>query len=200
MQRPQFALLHALRKRAIVQWVIAYLAVAWLLLQLLSILADQFNWPLALQRGFTVPLAVGVLAAIVIGWYHGEEGRQRIGAVELIMLAAIGLIAGAALQVVRRNSYAAADALVEPAGMPRASAAPARTSIAVLPFVNHSGDRDTDYFSDGITEQLIDALANSPDLHVASRTSSFAFKGDRANVVEIGRRLQVANVLEGSVR
>jgi serine/threonine-protein kinase len=73
-------------------------------------------------------------------------------------------------------------------------------SIAVLPFVNMSGDRENDYFSDGITEELIHALANVEGIRVSSRTSAFAFKGKDVGVRKIGEELNVATVLEGSVR
>jgi serine/threonine-protein kinase len=77
---------------------------------------------------------------------------------------------------------------------------PAAKSIAVLPFTNMSADTDNEYFSDGITEEIINALAQMPDLHVASRTSSFAFKNKTQDIAEVGARLRVAKILEGSVR
>ena len=73
-------------------------------------------------------------------------------------------------------------------------------SIAVLPFVNMSPDRDQEYFSDGISEELLNLLARIPDLRVAARTSSFSFKGQEVDIPEIAKRLHVAYVLEGSVR
>jgi TolB-like protein/Flp pilus assembly protein TadD len=73
-------------------------------------------------------------------------------------------------------------------------------SIAVLPFVNMSGDAENEYFSDGLAEELLNALARNPALRVAARTSSFSFKGKDTEIAEIGRRLNVATVLEGSVR
>jgi len=76
----------------------------------------------------------------------------------------------------------------------------AEASIAVLPFVNMSGDKENEYFSDGMTEELIDRLANLHGMRVAARTSSFAFRGKDVNVSEIGRQLHVHNVVEGSVR
>lgn len=78
---------------------------------------------------------------------------------------------------------------------------PARTqSIAVLPFMNLSGDAGQDYFSDGISEELLNLLAQVPNLKVAARTSSFSFKGKEVAIPEIGHRLNVNHVLEGSVR
>lgn len=75
-----------------------------------------------------------------------------------------------------------------------------RPSIAVLPFVNMSADKDQEYFSDGLAEELLDTLAKIPELRVAARTSSFQFKGKSAKLADIGRELNVATILEGSVR
>ena len=84
-------------------------------------------------------------------------------------------------------------------GEPGPAAVPDR-SIAVLPFTNQSSDPETEYFSDGIAEEIINALAQLPGLHVAARTSSFAFKGKGMDIAEIGAKLKVATVLDGSVR
>ena len=75
-----------------------------------------------------------------------------------------------------------------------------KKSIAVLPFVNMSGDEENEYFSDGLTEELLNLLAKVEDLRVSSRTSSFAFKGKNANLPSVARELKVAHILEGSVR
>jgi len=75
-----------------------------------------------------------------------------------------------------------------------------RKSIVVLPFVNMSDDPDSEYFSDGMTEEIINALAQLEDLRVVARTSSFAFKGSSPNLSDVGAKLRVATVLEGSVR
>jgi eukaryotic-like serine/threonine-protein kinase len=79
-------------------------------------------------------------------------------------------------------------------------AAPAATSIAVLPFTNMSRDEDMEFFSDGVTEELINTIAHLKGVHVAARTSSFAFKGKSVGIAEVGRALNVVTVLEGSVR
>ena len=81
-----------------------------------------------------------------------------------------------------------------------ASAAPNDKSIAVLPFVNMSSDKEQEYFSDGLSEELLNLLAQVPQLRVIARTSSFSFKGKQVDITEIARRLNVAHVLEGSVR
>jgi TolB-like protein len=90
---------------------------------------------------------------------------------------------------------------VSAAAPPAAAAfAPPAHSIAVLPFVNISGDKDQEYFSDGLTEELLNSLARINELQVAGRTSSFYFKGEHADLSTIARKLNVAAVLEGSVR
>jgi TolB-like protein len=103
----------------------------------------------------------------------------------------------------KRTWPLSADSAAEPLGRPTDGpldrpASP--RSIAVLPFANMSDDPDNEYFSDGVTEEIINALAKVVGLHVAARTSSFSFKGKHQDVTEIGRQLRVATVLEGSVR
>lgn len=85
-------------------------------------------------------------------------------------------------------------------GRPPVSVSPGKPSIAVLPFVNMSTDPENEYFSDGLAEDLISALTKITDLHVVARTSSFAFKGEKVDIREIGQKLNVDNLLEGSVR
>jgi TolB-like protein/Flp pilus assembly protein TadD len=84
--------------------------------------------------------------------------------------------------------------------LPGISATEHRKSIAVLPFVDMSPDQDQEYFSDGMTEEIINALTQLQDLRVAARTSCFAFKGETLDIAEVGAKLKVATVLEGSVR
>ena len=115
---------------------------------------------------------------------------------------ALLLLTGAAVVGLVRSqrgadSGAGAD---QPASEPTAARGTKIASIAVLPFVNMSGDKDNEYFSDGMAEELLNALAKNPSLRVAARTSSFSFKGKEVDIAEIGRRLNVASIVEGSVR
>jgi TolB-like protein/DNA-binding winged helix-turn-helix (wHTH) protein len=109
---------------------------------------------------------------------------------------AIGLAIGIGAWAVLRTKPEVA--IVASTGT-HAQTAPAH-SVAVLPFVNMSGDPTQDYFSDGLSEELLNSLSSIPDLHVAARTSSFTFKGKDAKVAEIGHELNVGAVLEGGVR
>jgi len=127
----------------------------------------------------------------------------------VVAVIAVVAVAAAALVLFRANrswlSKPGAAALADSAA-PSASAgsaeafAPPPHSIAVLPFVNMSGDPKQDYFSDGLSEELLNSLSTVRDLQVAARTSSFSFKGKDANVADIARKLNVGDVLEGSVR
>ena len=78
--------------------------------------------------------------------------------------------------------------------------APDQKSVAVLPFVNLSDDKGSEYFSDGVSEELLTVLQKIPGLHVAARTSAFSFKGKNATAQEIGQKLGVAHLVDGSVR
>jgi TolB-like protein len=125
----------------------------------------------------------------------------------LLIGAAFVLLALAVLAWVRLRSPAVtpAPALASsPANLSPTAAATSVTipekSIAVLPFVDMSEKKDQEYFSDGLSEELLDLLAQVPDLRVAARTSSFFFKGKAEDVAAIGQKLRVAHVLEGSVR
>ena len=184
--------LQHLKERKLVQWALAYVAGAFALLQAFDIVGQQFGWPETVRRGITIALAVGFLITLVLAWYHGERGAQRMSGTELLLVALLLGIGGTLLWRFAPVSsapetHAAASSLGE-------------NSTAVLPFVNMSGDKGNEYFSDGMTETLLDRLAQVPQLKVAARTSSFSFKGKAEDVRQIGMALGVATVVEGSVQ
>ncbi len=183
-----------LRERKIVQWALAYLAGAWLALQVMEVLGDILTLPLSFQRGALVVLGFGFLIALVLAWYHGEQGRQRASGPELLLVAGVLVAAGATLGLVRGSGRA------EPETPPPASPAPDARTVAILPFADLSPQGDQEYLGDGIAEELMSTVAQIPELRVTARTSSFAFKGSDLDVREIGARLGVARVVEGSVR
>jgi len=115
-------------------------------------------------------------------------------------IAGLAIIAGTIIFVQHLSLRPPTPSASIPAAQPPALPLPDKPSIAVLPFTNMSGDRDQEYFSDGITDDLITALSRLLDLLVIARTSTFTYKGKAAKVQDIGRELGVAYVLEGSVR
>ncbi|HJR11983.1 MAG TPA: hypothetical protein VJ823_11310 [Rhodanobacteraceae bacterium] len=207
-----------LRRRKLVQWALAYIAAAFALIQVIDVVASRFDWPAQLERIVILGLAVGFVVTLVIAWYHGEKGRQRVSGAELLLIALVLAIGGALVWqfgrvastrspvAAQRNPGTAAPDSAAAAAPPGQNIGPAPAipipakSVAVLPFVNMSGDPKNDYFSDGITEEILDALAQIPNLKVAARTSAFAFKGRAEDLRKVGEVLDVATVLEGSVQ
>lgn len=112
------------------------------------------------------------------------------------------IVAGALIIAYLETRQPGIGGTIEIPGTPTVSKAPlpGAKSIAVLPFVNLSSDLDQEYFSDGLSEELLNVLSRIPALRVVARTSSFQFKGENRDVVDIGQQLNVAHVLEGSVR
>lgn len=197
-------LVRRLRERKFVQWVLVYLAGAWVLLQFGDFLADTFEWPAVAMQVALVVAAFGFLAVLVIAWYHGEQGHQRMTTTEALLLIVIASLASfATWQVAVR---APADESAQPQGeistafTPVGNADADPRSIAVLPFVNIGGSEEDEYFSDGVTEDIIAQLAQNDNLRVISRTSVMQYKNTEKTIRQIGQELGVAVVLEGSVR
>jgi TolB-like protein/Flp pilus assembly protein TadD len=213
-------LFEQLKRRKIVQWALAYLAGAWVTLQLVAILAGQFGWPEFAQRGITIVLLTGFFITLVVAWYHGEQGRQRVSGPELLMVAALLVLAGAATVLVRGETGGGQDPPRE--GVERGATGPAGTkpgdagaaaateasdllpvserSIAVLPLDNLSPAGEHDYFAGAMTEEITTALSKVPDLRVTSRNSAAKFAAASMSVREFAHELGVAHVLEGSVQ
>ena len=198
-------LFECLRQRKVVQWTLAYAAFAFALLQGLDIIAQQFGWPDGVRRGITILLLVGFFITLVLAWYHGERGAQRVTGTELLILALLLAIGGGVLWRVAPASRDAMSANATNTASAKTEAATApvaidEKSIAVLPLANTSDDPSNEYFSDGLSEELISVLAKIPDLKTIGRSSSFHFKNSRDDSRTIGERLGVMNLLEGSVR
>jgi len=193
-----------LSRRKVVQWGLAYAAAAWALLQVIGFAADAFHWPDAVKQLSMLAMAIGLPIAITLAWYHGDRGEQSVTRIELAVLTLLLFLGGGLLWLYKNRAVPPPVAVkAVPARAVEAAtvaAADARPSIAVLPFQNMSPDKDQDYFSDGLSEQVLDLLAQVPQLRVIARTSSFSFKGKEADAATITRTLGVSHLLEGSVR
>ena len=200
-------LIARLKQRKLVQWVLAYLAAAWVSLQVLSLAADSYDWPHDVMRIAFAVIALGFVLALVLAWYHGERGAQRVAGTELLILAFLLAIGGGLLWRFERaapssgnpDSIAGATSSGLPVATAQAVPIPAK-SIAVLPLVNDSGDKDQQYFSDGLSEDFINALSQFAGLKVIGRNSAFQFRDTKDDAQTIGAKLGVAHLLEGSVR
>ncbi len=192
--------LQRLKQRKLVQWTVAYVAAAFALLQGIDIVAQRFGWPEQTMRLVIIALSVGLFVTLVLAWYHGERGAQRVTGTELLILSLLLAIGGGLLW----RFVSIAGGPTEQSGAARASAESQSEvnakSVAVLAFANLSDDKGSEYFSDGISEELLTVLQKIPGLHVAARTSAFSFKGKNATAQEIGQKLGVAHLVEGSVR
>lgn len=174
-------------------------AAAWLLLQVLSLLSGTYGWPGGVMRIAVGTSLVGFAVVFVVAWFHGERGAQKVSGTEVALLGAVIGIGTALLWVT--EAHRPADVGREPAATAAtAEVAERGNAIAVLPFRNLSTGKDDEYFADGIAEELLDRLTNLPQLKVAGRTSSFAFKGRDVDTRRIAEQLGVAYLLEGSVR
>jgi TolB-like protein/Tfp pilus assembly protein PilF len=186
------SLIRRLKERKLFQWGVAYLAGAWLVLQLIDVLGGIFSIPLGLQRAMAVAAAFGFVVTLVLAWYHGEQGRQKVSGPELLIIAGVLGVAAAAMAIIGGENTG------DPA--PNVATVTDRESVAVLPFRDLSEDGDQQYFGDGIAEELTGTLGRLPGLRVAAQTSTSAFDGTGLDVGDIGRALGVAHVVEGSVR
>jgi TolB-like protein/Tfp pilus assembly protein PilF len=190
------SVLQRLRQRKIVEWAIAYVAGAWLLLELLGFVAENFGWPTGIVRGATVFLGIGLLVTLVLAWYHGEKGQQRVTGPELLIIAGLLLVAGAWAAYVSKDS----EPEESETGTPPTLAIDPR-SIAVLPFENRSaGGENAAFFAEGMHDDILTTLAKIGGLKVISRTSAMKYRATEKSIPEIAGELGVATVLEGGVQ
>lgn len=190
------SLLERLKSRKLVQWALAYLAGAWLVLQVADYVEGAFGWSPFVRQSFLAIVVVGFLVTLVLAWYHGERGRQRVGGSELLIIAIVLGLGGLAIGSLRSRA-----AMAPTSETATASAfSPPEWSIAVLPFEDMSAAGDQEWFGDGIAEEILGRLSMLRDVRVVGRTSSFAHREPNRDIPAIGRALDVRTVLEGSVR
>ena len=202
-------LFNELTRRKVFKVGAAYLVVAWLAVQAASIAFPAFDAPAWALRIFILVALLGFPISLVFAWAFDmtpdglkpETGPRS----SKIIFAIVGVlvILAFAWYFKGQPTYREPADTNAPANAQNAVSAPAaagKNSIAVMPFVNMSSDKEQEYFSDGMTEEILNALANVPNLAVTARTSVFSLKGQNKDIREIGKLLGVAYVLEGSVR
>jgi TolB-like protein/Tfp pilus assembly protein PilF len=194
-----------LKRRNVYKVAVAYAVVGWLLIQVATQVFPFLeipNWAIRLVIFIT---ALGFPIALVIAWAFEltPEGIKRTEAADAarqhsrggVWIAVVVIAATLSLGLFFLGRYTARNATAR-----QSDAAFSEKSIAVLPLVNTSGDPSNEYFSDGLSEELIAVLAKIPELKVIGRSSSFFFKGKSGDSAAIGQKLGVANLIEGSVR
>jgi len=195
------AFLSELKRRRVGKVAIGYGAVAWMVTEASSVVLPALRLPEWTVTFVVVFLLVGFPVAMVMAWVFdvGPQGIKRTAPLS-DESASMQLRLRIAYAVVVMLLMAGLGYLLYERGLGRAVAGERHGSIAVLPFTNLSGDASKDYFSDGMSEELLNLLARVPGLQVASRTSAFAYKGRKVDIRQVGRDLGVETVLEGSVR
>ena len=193
-----------LRRRKVVQWGLVYVAAGWGFLQGLEYVSESFHWPEQLRQIALLALLVGLPIVLVLAWYHGDRGQQRITTPEFAILMVLLLLGGGVFWYYQRVSEAekAESVQTEVAAQRDASSVTkdARPSIAVLPFDNRSREADDAFFVDGIHDDILTQLTKVGTLKVIARTSVEQFRDTKLTTKEIGEKLGVSKVLEGGVQ
>jgi adenylate cyclase len=215
------SLIAELKRRNVFRVAVAYLALGWIVTEVTATVAPMLNLP---EWVGPVVLWIGIVGfpfVVMFSWIYEltPEGLKREAEIDpsasvtqhtarrldyviiLLLVVVIGLYAFQAFRPAA-ESHKTVIARATQGGQPGTAPAAAGEdrSVAVLPFVDMSAARDQEYFADGISEELLNLLAKVPQLRVIARTSSFSFKGKEVDIAEIAKKLNVANVLEGSVR
>jgi len=201
------SLVAELRRRNVLRVAAAYLVVGWLLTEVLTTILPTLGAPEWVARAVILTFAFGFVPAVIFSWFYEltPEGIKRENEIirddrdsvrtgrKLEYVTGIALVVGIVF-----IAFISASTLDDATS--NGANEVSNASVAVLPFVNMSNDKDNEYFSDGLTETLLHMLAQVPGLKVAARTSSFAFRGQNIGIQEIAAALKVAHVLEGSVQ
>lgn len=195
-----------LKRRNVVKVGVAYLVTSFVIIQVADILLPTFGAPEWVLKVLYTLIGLGLVLALVMAWVYEltPQGLKKTGEVKRSKTIAPKtgsrtnkvIAVGLALSI----GFIVYDKMIAPEGPMFTEASAGQSSIAVLPFLNLSSDPEQEYFSDGISEEILNVLAQIPNLRVAARTSSFQFKGENRDVTEIGQKLNVGFVLEGSVR
>ena len=189
------SLLQRLKERKLVQWALAYLAGVWAVMEASGYVGEQFHWPDVIGQVITVVAMVGFFVTLVLAWYHGEKGRQRVSGPELLMVAALLVVAAAALSVITASDET--QTASEPLEGFKVDDRPA---IAVLPCENFSPDPADAYFANGMHDEILVRLSKISGLSTIGRESVEWYRDNPRPMREMVRELGVGFVGECSVR
>jgi adenylate cyclase len=189
-QSPVSRIWSELKRRRVIRVIVLYAVGGWIVIEVASTVLPNLNVPEWTVTLITALVVLGFIIAIMLAWAFdiGPGGVHRTAS------------PGDPVVAVTTAEQPATPSVPQDSAKKPATDDEIRRAIAVLPFVNMSGDPENEYFSDGISEEILNLLVKLPQLRVASRTSSFAFKGKEFDISAVAERLNVSTVLEGSVR
>ncbi len=206
-----------LKRRNVFRVGVAYMAVGWLILQVVELVLDSTTAPDWVMQIFLLAVAVGFPIAMLLAWAFEltpegiklerdvsreesiapQTGRKLNHTIMIVLVAAVAFLL---VDKFYLKDDAAPTPALNPPAAPVTAVAETDKSVAVLPFVAMSSGPDDEYFADGLTEEILNSLARLPELLVTARTSAFHFKGQDRPIPEIASTLGVAHIVEGSVR
>ena len=209
-----------LKRRNVVKTAVAYVIVAWILIEISATVFPILNLPEWTVTFVTMLVLLGFPAALVLSWAYEitpdgfkrehevvrsesithVTGRKLDFAIIALMAVGIAYLVFDNYILIDEPEVATAESETQPVPASGSAGVEGKKSIAVLPFVNMSADPEQEYFSDGIAEEILNGLVQVPGLRVAARTSAFSFKGQNIDIRQVGETLSVNYVLEGSVR
>ena len=213
-----------LKRRHVIRVAAAYLIIGWLLVQVLDLAAESFEAPTWVMKMIITLVVLGFIPTLLFSWAYEltPEGLKKDSEVDkstsadsqtanklnvVTLVAVAGLVALIGWQQMNPpvsapvSDKSSVEATTQtPSAEPELGSTVDDASIAVLPFADMSPEGDQGYFSDGVSEEILNVLAKIEGLRVASRTSAFAYKNSQQRIPEIARELQVRHILEGSVR
>jgi TolB-like protein len=192
-RHPSGGVLERIKRRAVVQWTLAYVAAAWALLEIVDFASTQFLWSPSVPRSAAILAVAGFFVTIVLAWYHGDKGRQRMGGTELLILAGLFSIAGVLLS--RFGPAPDVDRVpplqTSPGDVPR---------VAVLPCTNQSPDPEDSYRATGLHDEILLKLQKISSLESIGRTSVLRYADAAPSTAEIASELSVDFIGECTVQ
>jgi len=189
---PDLPLLQRLKQRKIVQRGLAYLAGAFVVFQAVEVMAEPWGISPGVQRGIHIVLLIGLLITLVFAWYHGEKGRQRVSGPELLMVAALLVVAGVALSTLGGSE--------DSPGLAISREGDDRPGVAVLPCTNMSADPNDGYLAESLHDEILLKLQKISSLFSIGRTSVLGYAEDPPATPLIASALGVEFVGECSVQ
>ncbi len=209
-----------LKRRNVLRVGAAYLVGAWLLVQVCATLFPLFGMGDTAVRNAVIVLAIGIIPALILAWVFEitpgglkresevdrsqsltlRTGKMLDRVIMVVLALALGYFAFDKFVLSESREVTIAEEAHQAGRTEALVGSYGEKSIAVLPFVDMSSNKDQEYMSDGIAEELLNLLARIPELRVISRSSAFSYKGKEIRLAEVARELNVAHILEGSVR